>query len=570
MVLTGSVGAGKSTICRALLNELDMSVTKVALILNSLVDDLELLCSINAELGLRADLETRREIIAELNEFLVRQRALGHTVIVIVDEAQNLSPKTLEQVRMLSNLETETEKLIQIILIGQPQLKEMLDREDLEQLNQRIQVRYDLTPLSFDEMKQYIRHRLFVARAHIDVSFTPGAHKTLFRFSRGVPRLINLACDRCLLNGYVEAVHEIDEPMARQAIAEVSGEADKLGLPGYRVHSGKSGKARRGVGMGVLLLTMFALIAIGGGVFGGLALSGKWPGAGRGPWFEVEPVETPTMPTAPPTPPPTPTPTPEPTPTPTPIPLEDFVPPDRVLTPASRAWKYLQQKTASGPAINFIQVTDEKHAMAGAFISALAAWGVEVEMDSSPEDVDNAVDRIAEKLRGTGKDLRMVSLDGVYLSEALYFDVPLVLKIEIDPRHPDFKRLAPVLTLVRVEGQALTVVNPLQGVRTFRKAELARHVKEITAIYFGARRWDYLSRGSQGEDVRSLQEFLTENRFLRGGVTDKYDMRLEEAIAAFQRFHRLEDTGALDEATLVMLLAQSDESRPRLYLAEGD
>ena len=229
IAITGEIGSGKTTLCRALLNELDPHTTKVALILNSSLSELELLKTINEEFAIRSTFDSKKALVDELNRFLLLQNSQGNNAVIIVDEAQNLSPDCLEQIRMLSNLETETEKLLQIVLIGQPELAYTLNLPALEQLNQRIAVRYHISALSEEEIVHYIRHRLFIAQAKIEIEFTPQALQLIYQYSKGIPRKINLVCDRAMLAAYVEATYTIDARLVRCAIAElVSGQPRAL------------------------------------------------------------------------------------------------------------------------------------------------------------------------------------------------------------------------------------------------------------------------------------------------------------------------------------------------------
>jgi general secretion pathway protein A len=194
-------------------------------ILNPRVTPVEFLLTICEELGLAiadADRDSVKQMVDALNRRLLSAHAEGRRIIVLVDEAQNLSIDTLEQVRLLTNLETPTQKLLQIILIGQPELRELLDRTDLRQLAQRITGRYHLKPLSREETKGYVRHRLRVAGATEDF-FTPGALVELHRLSLGIPRVINVACDRALLGAYTQETKKITASLVRQAAGEVYG-----------------------------------------------------------------------------------------------------------------------------------------------------------------------------------------------------------------------------------------------------------------------------------------------------------------------------------------------------------
>ncbi|HZE44777.1 MAG TPA: AAA family ATPase [Steroidobacteraceae bacterium] len=222
--LTGEVGTGKTTVVRTLLSRVPHHAD-VAVILNPRVTPVEFLLTICEELGLGVaedDRDSVKQMVDALNRRLLSGHAEGRRIIVLVDEAQNLSIDVLEQVRLLTNLETPTQKLLQIILIGQPELRELLDRTDLRQLAQRITGRYHLKPLSREETKGYVRHRLRVAGATEDI-FTPAALVELHRLSQGIPRVINVACDRALLGAYTQEVKKINAGLVRRAAGEVYG-----------------------------------------------------------------------------------------------------------------------------------------------------------------------------------------------------------------------------------------------------------------------------------------------------------------------------------------------------------
>jgi general secretion pathway protein A len=222
--LTGEVGTGKTTVVRTLLSRVPHHAD-VAVILNPRVTPVEFLLTICEELGLEiadADRDSVKQMVDALNRRLLQAHAEGRRIIVLVDEAQNLSFEVLEQVRLLTNLETPTQKLLQIILIGQPELRELLDRNDLRQLAQRITGRYHLMPLSREETKGYVRHRLRVAGA-ADEIFTPAALSEVHRLSSGIPRVINVACDRALLGAYTQETRRITAALVRQAAGEVYG-----------------------------------------------------------------------------------------------------------------------------------------------------------------------------------------------------------------------------------------------------------------------------------------------------------------------------------------------------------
>jgi general secretion pathway protein A len=222
--LTGEVGTGKTTVVRTLLSRVPQHAD-VAVILNPRVSPVEFLLTICEELGLPladADRDSAKQMVDLLNRRLLSAHAEGRRIIVIVDEAQNLSAETLEQVRLLTNLETATQKLLQIILIGQPELRVLLDRNDLRQLAQRITGRYHLKPLSREETQGYVRHRLKVAGGVGEI-FTAAALREVHRLANGIPRVINVTCDRALLGAYTQETRRVTAALVRRAAGEVYG-----------------------------------------------------------------------------------------------------------------------------------------------------------------------------------------------------------------------------------------------------------------------------------------------------------------------------------------------------------
>lgn len=221
--ITGEVGTGKTTICRALLNQLDER-TKTAFIFNSNVSELQLMQTIVEDLGIKTTQKSKGALFSLLNRFLIEQLAGGNNVVLIIDEAQNLSLKLLEQVRMLSNLESENEKLLQIVLVGQPELREKLSSPSLRQLRQRIAVRYHIEALNQDEVALYIAHRLDLAGANGNAPiFGSDAVEEIYRYSKGIPRLINMVCNKALLTGFVREERQITDEIIKRSIHELEG-----------------------------------------------------------------------------------------------------------------------------------------------------------------------------------------------------------------------------------------------------------------------------------------------------------------------------------------------------------
>jgi general secretion pathway protein A len=260
--LTGEVGTGKTTLCRVVLEQIPEN-TRIALILNPMLSPSELLRAVCVEL--EVDLEgtdgSLQQTQDRLNRFLLDRHAAGEKVVLIIDEAQNMNRDALEQIRLLTNLETATDKLLQIILIGQPELRELLSRAELRQLAQRITARYHLDPLNRDETEHYIRHRLEVAGAE-HCPFSRDGLRAIYETSEGVPRLINIIADRALMAGYAREADAIGAGLVRAAAREVAGEEEEL-----------SGGWLRGT----LAALAVGLILAGGGALGWAILHEKEP-----------------------------------------------------------------------------------------------------------------------------------------------------------------------------------------------------------------------------------------------------------------------------------------------------
>lgn len=221
IALTGEVGSGKTTVLRALLSQLNTDHHRTALIFNPCLSPEVLLQNINREFGIPTNTSNNSSFLDSLNVFLLQQNGEGRTVVLVIDEAQNLEPPVLEQIRLISNLETDREKLIQIVLSGQPEFVQMLKRNEMRQLSQRINVRYHLQAMDFQDTVHYINHRLDVAGGRSGVIFSRSAMKRIYKYSRGLPRLVNAACDRALLVGYTRDTARIDSRIAAAGIKDM-------------------------------------------------------------------------------------------------------------------------------------------------------------------------------------------------------------------------------------------------------------------------------------------------------------------------------------------------------------
>jgi general secretion pathway protein A len=224
LVVTGEIGTGKTTLCRKIF-KLSTKKIKFALILNPRCSELQLLQMIIHDLGIETKSKNKYSLVQALNEFLIVESSQGNNIVVVIDEAQHLSVKQLEQVRLLSNLETEKEKLLQIVLVGQPELYEKLHLPELRQLRQRVSVHFHVQPLGKDDIKNYIHHRITKATSNPlatkVVGFTEQAIDRIYHYTQGSPRTINILCDRALLAGYVADTFSIDHGIIESCAKEI-------------------------------------------------------------------------------------------------------------------------------------------------------------------------------------------------------------------------------------------------------------------------------------------------------------------------------------------------------------
>src|SRR5947208_225069 len=250
VLLSGEIGAGKTTVCRCFLEQIPKRCN-VAYIFNPKLTVMELLKTVCDEFhiptpGADAPAPTVKTYVDALNGFLLQTHAVGQNNVLIIDEAQMLSADVLEQLRLLTNLETNERKLLQIVLIGQPELRTMLERPDLEQLAQRVIARFHLNALSAKETEHYIRHRLSVAGMTRAIPFDPPALQRIHELTRGVPRRINLLCDRVMLGAYAHSRHTIDQAMVEKAGREVFGRMPNSTPP-------DRAPSARGTGVGIVI-----------------------------------------------------------------------------------------------------------------------------------------------------------------------------------------------------------------------------------------------------------------------------------------------------------------------------
>lgn len=517
--LTGEVGTGKTTLCRCLLEQLPAEVD-VALILNPKLTDIELLAAVCDELRIAYPTGTtsRKLLIDKLYQYLLDAHGRNRRTVLIIDEAQDLAPEVLEQIRLLTNLETTTEKLLQIILIGQPELIRLLAREDLRQLAQRVIARYHLLPFSEDDTYAYIRHRMEVAGQKEKI-FSVAAMRQVHRASRGIPRLINAICDRAMLGAYAQHQRRVDEGTARRAAREV------LGGPIAPRSVRPWQWAAAGVGAAAVAATTWVLLTHGQfSLTGGVgwnrtgppaAVSSAAPALQDGKGTEVAPGETaPAVPVA-------------------------TGREDKPATPKPVALR----EVLSDPSLR----GDKK----SAFVSLYARWGLDFDRSANSPGCE----------RGHPDGLRCLFRSGTW-AKLRRIDMPAIIELATPTSD---RRYA---TVVAIDDHTATLDFGGQR-RIFPLSEVDRYWDGPFILLWKAPALTslFIEPGTRSRDVEWVRQRLSEidGAPVGGKNREVFDDALRARVLAFQRSRSLVPDGIIGEETLIQLSsAPRDPSVPRL------
>ena len=428
--ITGDVGTGKTLLCRTFLENLGPDIES-AYIFNPRMDALDLLKAINDEFGVPSNHDSKKALVDALNGFLMEKKAQSRRVILLIDEAQNLSKDVLEQIRLLSNLETTKDKLLQIILMGQPELSEILDSYELRQLGQRISLSCRLQALSLEETRQYIAHRIAVAAQKPADIFSSAAIRRIYRFSRGVPRLINIACDRALLTAYGLNRRRVSVQIARRALLELATRGE--------INRETMGSGRRNVFALAALCAVLVMALLYqshvGGYFGQMGAKNR--AAASSPAVRKSPHPLPEKPAAGRQPPLPVTPAPPAAAVPaTPEPEPSVSP----LKPAANLQELLVSTRSLSPKT--------------AFAGLLKCWGITPNqptgLNDIPFEIQNEMTFFSLAARQSGLTVTAVDQD---LSRLVALNLPAILKLH----HPLDRRPAYVI-LVKASSDAMTLI----------------------------------------------------------------------------------------------------------------
>ena len=497
--LIGEVGTGKTTVLRTLLGQLKDESYRTALIFNPCLTGVELLRSINHEFGLNSNSEYANELLVELNRFLLAENAEGRTVVLVIDEAQKLKPQVLEQIRLISNLETENDKLIQIILAGQPELKTLLERPELRQLNQRIAVRYTLKPMSTNETRAYIRHRMEVAGETGGVLFSLYAIKWIYLYTRGVPRMINILCDRALLIAYGEERRRISSNIVTRAIREI------INIP--------QGK-RLSLTFAAITTTIIMVVVIA-------LSSSRWlptrfhAQATRVPAKNLQAKVVPEKPDAA-------------------IPLSDAIPAQKV---SAQSTSKLEQEI-----ISYNQ--NETHLQA--FNALVSRWGAKpVKVLHGPLKVPMMFGRLAAK-----RNLRITLYKGS-MDKALGFNLPILVMTRVLGEIGNY-----CISITSAEKNGLLSISPpLFGSNTIHKDELGSVANgRYYLVWRNAGKIpDTIIPGEKRFEIRALQRLLKQANFYQDAIDGSYSIATTKAVRQFQRSRGIPINDSLGELTLAAL-----------------
>lgn len=507
--ITGEVGTGKTVLCRALLERLEKTVA-TALIFNSYLTKMELLQAITDDFGLVPRDTTSKGYIDTLNEYLLEEFAAGRNAVVVIDEAQNLEPTVLEQLRMLSNLETERGKLLQIILVGQPELREKLSMPQMRQLEQRIAVRFHIHELTRTETTQYITHRMSVAGAAHTVTWSPRALTLIHQYTGGIPRRINLLCDRILMTAFVRETHCVRAALVRRSVQD-------LASPWVPRRVGWWRRVVLGAGAGLGILGL-----VGGGILVFPTVQGQWY-----PWVVAQ-VSALTQSATPPPPalqPPVPPlpPVSEPAAPVSPIPATPVLSPPSppLVVDVSLAQALWRVKTQAETLVSQSQ------------FGALSSWAP-------------VVTHVAG---GLGLDV-MAWQTSIWQVQSVTRPCLIEVLPESSASRPGLWVMVRTVAegvLIYQEPDGLITV-PLQRLRQMWSGKIYLTLEE--SRYRGA----LLKPGMAGEPVHTLQQTLKDLGYFIGMPSGQFDAPTEQAVKRLQRDNQLVVDGHVGRRTLMLLL----------------
>jgi len=532
--ITGEVGTGKTTLCRVFLESLDEE-TEVAYIVNPKLDAIQLLKSINDEFHIESGADNTKDLIDTLNRFLLEEKSRGKRVLLLIDEAQNLSMPVMEQIRLLSNLETTRSKLIQIILVGQPELGEMLDSHELRQLGQRITLRCHLRPLDLGETRDYILHRIGIAAKKQSVHFTRWAYRVIYRFSGGIPRLINIICDRALLVAFGLNQKRITWRVAKRAFGELSFGRNKSQ---WKTNWYKPAA----IVLGACCLGLIALIYLGG------------EKENSKPSVQMEPAGLSQNTVAPVLQ--------EKSVAVQPVSVENKSAPKpgtgvesngseiaSIHTPDSTLSNQSAGQDKDSLSETIEKLTSQSREEAISTIAAL--WSIPIEVHPSLQLTQNDFDFFQLTARQKGLVIRYIHGG---LEELEQLNLPAVLKF-LAPSGT----FARYMTLVRITDSKVALQSGDSSIIEVDPEELLANWSGTAYIFWQDfyRLNETISPNEDSKSVVALKMLLQENGYKNANLTTLYDTQTQQFIREFQKKNGLEVDGVVGASTKILLYNNS-------------
>ncbi len=494
--ISGEVGTGKTVLCRTFIEKMGDSA-EIAYIFNPKLDPQQLLQAINDDFGILPNSNTIKDLVDDLNEFLIRKKSENKKVILIIDEAQNLSKSVLEQLRLLSNLETITEKLLQIILVGQPELREKLNSYELRQLGQRITLSWTLYPLNLSETKQYIKHRLKIASFKSSINIPRSVLRQIYNYTKGSPRLINIACDRILLTAYSLNSHKINTGIAKISIKDLKSKGEKNEHSILHI---------KNISIIVLIIALFFVL--------------NWL---IDPFNQTVPKDTKTI-------------------------ITKQIPVKNVVIPVKKITKNIQLDDL----IEQIKLSKKENSNLHAMSSGLSLWGVEYkENDLMNANLSNEVFLKNVDLKSPLRSLIIYNIEGFSLIKQL--NLPTIFEFKGNDGNLGGRYY---MTLYKIEKNILFFVAGDEK-KTLRISvdDLIKNWTGSAHVlwknYFKIE--NYLSKNSNSDEIITLKMLLVEVGFENLIINRNFDDEVENAIKLLQRRNGIVVDGIVGPRTKIVL-----------------
>jgi general secretion pathway protein A len=517
--ITGEVGTGKTTLCRAFLESLNDTI-EAAYIFNPKLGPKQLLKTINEEFGINTEGDDTKDLIDRLNAFLMQKKVSGKKIILLIDEAQNLNRNVLEQLRLLSNLETNRDKLLQIILVGQPELSEILNSHALRQVGQRITLSYQLRPLAWTECKEYINYRIGIAAQKTAIKFDRSAYRQIYKYSKGIPRLINIVCDRALLTAFVLNQFKITARIAKESIKELTtrGRVKNYGLS---------------AGKWVLMALSFMSIVFLGIIFyqpimDKLASTFETPaGSATGPVSRADSVDKQTADAV--------------------TQVKNVEQPAPVQTPPA------QNNIATISLAEHLMTMDGRSSRQPALMHATKLWNAGTQFAPYLKDIDDDQTYFRLSTKSSGMFIHRVETDMAFLKK---LNLPAILEF-----YPPGSPSPGYLTLSRIDGDSIIlqgkdenglIVTDLEELEFYWSGVAYLPWKNFHSI------WGTIPAQTYKDSVITLKLLLQDLGFENVSIDDKYDGLTKNAVETLQAKYGIPVDGYVGPLTKIILYKEKD------------